>query len=255
MPDLAELVSRAARGDHVAFERLWDGHVVRLALCVRERGRGILRGDFGDSWTAMADQVFDPAVMHDMAVEMLAQTIQDDDLAFAAEFYASSLGQRLVEVENASHMFEDDEAKREEGEALLAEHDDSRRTALTDLNAAVGSEDSMVRAVQELQVRFLMAASNAGVLENVLDEDTLRAMLKEDEAALRQSLREGGLAAAAFTYQDMSEDELTTYTEALRDPRMQRVYQLMNAIQHEVMADRFEVLAARLAGFQLGEEL
>ena len=216
---------------------------------------GMRTGDFGDSWSAMSDQVFASDVMQGMAVDMLAQTIADDDLAHAAAFYASSLGQRLVEVENAAHMVEDDTAKRAEGAALLAGYDDSRREVLADLNAAVGSEDSAVRAVQEIQVRFLMAASQAGVLDNVLDEDALRALIKEDEAALRQSIREGGLAAAAYTYREIGDADLIAYTEALNDPRMQRVYELMNAIQHEVMANRFEVLAERLAGFRQGQEL
>ena len=36
---------------------------------------------------------------------------------------------------------------------------------------------------------------------------------------------------------------------------MQRVYELMNAIQYEIMANRFEVLAARMAEMHPGQEL
>jgi len=36
---------------------------------------------------------------------------------------------------------------------------------------------------------------------------------------------------------------------------MQRVYELMNAVQYEVMANRFEALATRMSGLQPGEEL
>jgi len=36
---------------------------------------------------------------------------------------------------------------------------------------------------------------------------------------------------------------------------MARVYELMNAVQYEIMANRFEVLAARMAELQPAQEL
>ncbi|MCR9115030.1 MAG: hypothetical protein NXH84_17250, partial [Rhodobacteraceae bacterium] len=112
-----------------------------------------------------------------------------------------------------------------------------------------------VRAVQEIQVRFLMAASNAGVLDAVLDEGALRALLKEGEDELRLSLQRSALANAAYTYQDFSLAELEAYLAALEDPRMQKVYELMNAVQYEIMANRFEALALRMADMHPGQEL
>ena len=219
---------------------------------------GLEADEFGQSWSRTAEQVFAPQVMHDMALDMLEQTLSDDLLAHAAGFYASDLGQRLVAVENASHMVEDDEAKRKEGEALLAGYgtgEGTRTQLLSDLNDAVDSGESGVRAIQELQFRFLMAASHAGVLDSELDEGALRAVLNEGAEELLQSLRESSMASAAYTYQSISDTDLRAYLDALRHPDMQRVYQLMNAIQHEVTADRFEALAARMAGMQRAQEL
>ncbi len=219
---------------------------------------GLQTSDFGDSWRIMAEQVFDTGVMHKMALDILEKTLSDDLLVHAAGFYASDLGQRLVEVENASHMVEDDDAKRAEGEALVADYGTepgTRGAVLTQLNEAVDSAGTGVRAVQELQVRFLMAASHAGVLENEIDEGALRALLREGEDELRASLKESSLASAAYTYRDISDADMIAYRDALRDPKMQRVYELMNAIQHEVMANRFEALADRMAGVQRGEDL
>jgi hypothetical protein len=36
---------------------------------------------------------------------------------------------------------------------------------------------------------------------------------------------------------------------------MARVYELMNAVQYEIMANRFEVLAARMRGLTPAQEL
>lgn len=218
---------------------------------------GMSASDFGQSWTRTADQVFEVAAMQRMATDMLEATLEEDLLEHAAGFYASDLGQRLVEVENASHLT-DDELKRAEGEALLTTYqadDPARLQIVSDLVDAVDSGEHGVRAVQEIQVRFLMAASRAGVLDYEIDEGALRAVLGEGAEELRQSIRENSLASSAYTYRDFSDADLEAYIAALRDPRMQQVYELMNAIQHEVMASRFELLADRLAGLRLGEEL
>lgn len=213
--------------------------------------------DFGDDWSTAANEVFDPQKMRDTALDILSQTLEADVLAHAAGFYASDLGQRLVQVENAAHMVEGDE-KAKIGETLVnrMDHEDKQRLkVLRKLTRAVNSDDVSVRAVQEIQVRFLMAASHAGVLDTELDEGNLRAILRETEGDLRQSLRKSAVIAAAYTYRDIPEDDLRDYLDALQNPKMQRVYELMNAVQYEIMANRFEVLATRMSEIGQGQDL
>ncbi len=219
---------------------------------------GMQASDFGSDWERVALEVFDTDEMRDVALDILSQTLSDEDLAHAAGFYASDLGQRLVEVENASHMTEDDSAKREDGEERVADMmraGDDRLQVLKELNAAVDQSGNAVRAIQEVQVRFLMAASHAGVLDRSIDEQSLRALLKEGEDELRIELKAGALAGAAYTYSDISTEDLKAYREALEHPQMQRVYELMNAVQFEIMASRYERLAVRMADLHPGQEL
>ncbi len=218
---------------------------------------GMSSSDFGSNWSSMAAQVFSSKVVHGMALDMLEATMTDELLDHGAGFYASDLGQRLVAVENASHLADDD-MKGADGDALVEEYAQSnpeRLDILKELNAAVDSGDNGVRAIQEIQVRFLMAASNAGVLDGEIDEAALRAIMEEGAAELRESIKESSLSSSAHTYQSLSDDDLADYVIALKNPTMQQVYELMNAIQHEVMADRFEALADRMAGAKQGQEL
>ncbi|MFD1510968.1 DUF2059 domain-containing protein [Lacimonas salitolerans] len=213
--------------------------------------------DFGTQWTRMADEVFATEAMHDTAVSILTETLDQEDLMHAVEFYASELGQRLVEVENASHMEADRGAKLESGQALFSGlvADGSPKVELFQrMDAAISSEDSSVRAVEEIQVRFLLAASAAGVVPP-MDEDALRAVMADSRDDLRIELQANSMAGAAYTYRDFSYDDLLAYTEALEQPRMRRVYELLNAVQHEIMANRFEVLAARMADLAPQEDL
>lgn len=213
---------------------------------------------FGSEWTRLTRDVFDVDLMHDLALDILEKTLDDASLTHAATFYASDLGQRLVEAENASHLEEDEALKSEMGDAIIAglERLDSPRLALLKrMNAAIDTADNGVRAIQEIQVRFLMAAAGAGVIDLQMDEPDLRELLQNDQDTLRAAIDQSALSGAAYTYQTFTDDEVETYAEALEEPQMQKVYELMNAVQYEIMANRFEALAGAMGNLQPSEEL
>jgi hypothetical protein len=215
-------------------------------------------GDFGADWSRTATQVFDTEVMRGIALDILEQTLSDEALTHAAEFYATPLGQRLVKVENAAHLSKDANQQDEIGRAAVNEwvsEGSVRIGYLQRMNRAIDVADTGVKAVQEIQLRFLMAASNAGVLEDEIDEDMLRALMAETEVELRIRLKENGLISAAYTYIDITDDDLKAYAEALERPLMQEVYELLNAVQYEITANRFEILAGKMAKMHPGQDL
>lgn len=219
---------------------------------------GIDPDGFGSDWTRLTEEVFDTELMHETAVSILEETLSDEALAHAVEFYASDLGQRLVEVENAAHLNEDEEAKQQEGQEIVADlvQDGSPRVEqLKRMNTAIDASGTSLRALQEIQLRFLLAASASGVIDLQLDADELRLMLRQNEAGMRQALQLSALAGAAYTYQDFSDEEVEAYAEALEQPLMQEVYELLNAIQYEIMAMRFEILAVRMADLHPAQDI
>jgi hypothetical protein len=219
---------------------------------------GLDADDFGYQWTLLANDIFASEIMREMALNMLSEALSAELLEHAVGFYASELGERLVEVENASHLSDDNELKSESGEAIvdgLIRIGSPRIELLKRMNAASDAAGTSVRAIQEVQVRFLMAAAGAGVIELSLDEADLREMLRNEEAELRFSLQASGLAGAAYTYQAFSDSEVEEYTKALENPKMQKIYDLMNAVQFSIMADRYEELAVRMATLQPSEDL
>lgn len=218
-------------------------------------------GDFGLVWQKMVRQVMKPSEIRATAVEMLSQTLTPELLDHAMEFYGSDLGQRLVAAENAAHMEKGEDGKDEAGEAIVAAlvragpEGRARLEYFRRMNLAIDPQGMTVRAMQEIQIRFLLAAAAAGVIQLKMDEPDLREMFKEQEPQIRASLLRGALANAAYTYQAFGDKDLLAYTEALEDPKMQRVYELMNAVHYEIMAQRFEMLASRMAGLKPSQEL
>ncbi len=231
---------------------------IRLSADSAPEILGLQSEDFGSEWSRLVSEVFATEIMHDMALEILGGTLSDELLDHAAGFYASDLGQRLVEVENKSHMVEDDGLKYETGAEIiegLIRIGSDRVAILERLNAASGAEDSAIRAIQEVQIRFLMAAAAAGVIELQLEEPDLREMMRGQQDQLRSSIGASALANSAYTYQAFSDEEVAAYADALENPKMQEVYALMSAVQYEITANRFEAVAARLALMQPSQDL
>jgi len=219
---------------------------------------GIEPGVFGSQWTRLSKEVFDTDLMRTLGLDLLEPTLSEAALTHAADFYATDLGQRLVAAENRSHQMADDTEKQTQGAEILSDLRDSdpeRIELLARMNRAVDAAGTSLRALQEIQFRFLMAASAAGVIDLRVDADGLRALLKENEEDLRFAIRASALNGAAYTYREFTNDELSAYIAALEEPLMQEVYELLNAVQYEIMANRFEALADRMAELQPGQDI
>ncbi|WIY24718.1 DUF2059 domain-containing protein [Parasedimentitalea psychrophila] len=219
---------------------------------------GLEPGEFGAAWARLSHQVFDTDVMHELALQILVETLDEEALAHASAFYASALGQRLVAAENSAHMIEEDDVVQAAGRRIISDlvRDGAERLALLKrMAAAIDSSGTGVKAVQQIQLRFLMAARDAGVIELELSVEGLQALMKEQEADLRLALLASSLAGSAYIYQAFSDQDMSDYVVALEQPLMQTVYELLNAVQYEITANRFELLASRLSELTAGQDI
>ncbi len=263
LPFFASIPAQAAERDKVeAFLEItgFDIALDSIALSAGSAPQmiGLEASAFGSDWERLAADVFDTTEMRDMALEILTNTLSDEALSHAAGFYASDLGQRLVQAENASHMIEDDEVKQLAGERIISDlvQDGEDRVQLFHrMSGAIGSASAGLKAIQQIQYRFLMAASAAGVIELEVDAEGLRALLKEQEGEMILAIQASALAGNAYTYQGFSDDEVQAYVVALEEPLMQEVYELLNAVQNEITANRFELLAYRMAEMHPGQDI
>lgn len=218
-------------------------------------------GDFGIIWQRMVEDVMRPDEIVDLAADLLERTLDQSLLDHALDFYGSELGQKVVEIENAAHQEADDGAKAEAGQAIVAAlvragtEGRDRLEYFRRMNAAVDSEGLALKATVEIQIRFLMAAAAHGVIALQMDEADMRELFRQQEAKNRAALMASAMANAAYTYQALGDDELGLYTQALETPRMQELYNLMNAIHFEITATKFEELAERMASLRPSQDL
>lgn len=204
---------------------------------------------FGAQWVALAQKVFDPDEMLAQTTDMMQVILPDDLLQYGTAFYASDLGQRLVQVENEAQSISSEE-RHAAGQTILHDLGANNPGRLEDYAAmmdAIGGVDASVRAVAEIQVRYLLAAAAAGAIELNMSEQDLRAAVEAQAPQMRATMQEYSILGAAFTYRDMSDEDIKMYRSVLEDERMGQIYEILNGIQYEVMADRYEMLAAGLS--------
>lgn len=233
-------------GFDVAISAIQQGALAGPALT------GSAPDQFGRNWVRLAEKVFEPKAMVDDAVEMIAAVMPEDLLDHGISFYGSDLGQHIVAIENETHM-EDDAKKQEAGEALVREllaANSPRLDVFRAMSQAIGSTDVTIRSIVEIQVRYLMAAAAAGANELEISEEDLRGMLMSQQDEMRRNIEANGLVSNAYAYRALNDQELIDYLAALQDPEMKQVYEVLNAVQYEIMANRYERLAAQLGGLQ-----
>ena len=213
--------------------------------------------DFGLSWSRLADRVFEPEALKSDALEILDKALTEDVLAHATGFYGSDLGQKLVTAENESHglEFEDREVEGARLAQALAARGSPQPQYFLDMAESIGYVGATIKAYREVQVRFLMAASLAGLIDQRFDEVDLRAMLAQQDDEVRQAMTDNLIVANAFTYRDFTDREMEIYRDALAMPQMMEVYELMNAIHFTIMADRFERMALEMVNLTPTQEL
>ena len=218
---------------------------------------GLDADDFGLSWSRLADRIFEPEALKNDALEILDNALTDDVLAHANQFYGSNLGQRLVTAENESHglEFEDREAEGARLAEALSARGSPQPQYFLDMAESIGYVGATIKAYREVQVRFLMAASLAGLIDQRFDEVDLRAMLAQQDDEVRRAMAENLIVANAFTYRDFTDSEIEFYRDALAMPQMMEVYELMNAIHFTIMADRFERMALEMVNLTPTQEL
>ena len=162
----------------------------------------------GHSWQM---KFFSSDIMRELAADILSETLTEDLLDHASNFYASDLGALLVEVKNKSQTTDDDDLKSESGDAIvngLIRIGSTLIEVLKRINAASDSSGSSLRVIQEVQVRFLVAAAVAGVIELQLEELDLRESLATKESELRLLMQASALAGSAYTDQAFSGAEV-----------------------------------------------
>ena len=96
-----------------------------------------------------------------------------------------------------------------------------------DMAESIGSVGASIKSYREVQVRFLMAAMAAGLIEQRFDEEPRfgRCWLNKMMRPARV-LSNNLITSNAYTYRDFTDVEVEAYRDALATIKMMEVYAL-----------------------------
>lgn len=202
---------------------------------------------FEDAWTTASETAFDPDTMLAAIEANMAGKLSPAELGELAAFFASSLGQRVTEIDLAAIRSPRSEQDTLAGKRIvedLASTDPARlavfRKIIDDLN--------MVDNLEAITLNFfyaLVAGMNAAEGQS-LPDDAMAAAARMLSADVRENAEDRVLASSAFDYRELQFTELEDYAHFLASPAGGRYYDLAFHALGTVLADEARAFGNRL---------
>jgi hypothetical protein len=158
-----------------------------------------------------AEACFAPEPMFDALVAKLQPRVSDVDLASFREFYATPLGQTLLDTDRPVPSEADPRAAERAGERILvslAAEDPERLRLYQRLLDSSGYVDDMVAISLNIGSAVYQGMRSAMRDKMILPEDAFREKLRQAEPRVRAQVGKAILAELAYAYRDLTMDDL-----------------------------------------------
>ena len=220
-------------------------------ISLSPRSQGITDPAFLATWESSALRAFGDERLKARLEAGVARSLDESEIISVDAFLTSPFGRRVTQLEQAGQAIAPDRrlAALAKGQTLywrVAEH---RRAQFDELLELSGAEMTFAVLRESLRGMALgLHLSAGGDIETPWEEidDAVQLQL----AGMQQSLVEAARAALAYTYADLTDDEMESYLTFLRTPAARKFYGnatlAIGAIIRETMAELGETVAGRL---------
>lgn len=195
------------------------------SIAISPRQHGIADARFLDTWESSALSAFSDEELKARLEQSLSRTLSEDELAGIGSFLASSFGQRVTRLEQATQAIAADQqvAALAKGKTLYWRVTERRKSQFEELLDLSGAEMTFAVIGESLRGLALgLHLSSGGDIETPWEE--IDNAVKLQLAGLKASLTEAAQASLAFTYSELSDAELETYLAFLRTPAARKFY-------------------------------
>jgi hypothetical protein len=253
LPALPLAAAESASGAlmrQIGFDVLFRDFGTTLALSPRQHGVGDER--FLAAWEKCTSTAFGNNGLNDRLQQSLSASLSDAELQSVGSFLASPLGQRLAGLERTTREIAPERQLETlaKGKTLYFVLPETRRARFEEVMALSGADVTFTMLGESLRGMALgLHLSAKGDIE--LSWDEIDAEVQSKLAGLKESLIDATRSTLAFTYAGLSDEELESYLEFLRDPATRKFYATVTAaighIIEETMFDISQDVAARLS--------
>ena len=180
------------------------------------------------AWRRAATEAFVADTMRQDAVAGLEGGMTEAERSALLAFYRTDFAGRLLSAENAA---KGRESLVEDGKAVLASATPERLALLRALAEATGyeiAEQLFIDSLHTMMLAEVLAVANgqSPVPWDVINEK-IDAQLKLIAPTMQKQIREVDEATIAFTYREITDEELKRYVDFLGTPPARRFYGIM----------------------------
>lgn len=205
----AETLSRVLQIDAVVSVMRTEG-----ILYGRDLDDEMLGGSGGPIFAAEIDAIYNVNWMRSQITGALASDLDDATIAASIAFFETSLGERIVSLENAARSAMSDPEVEEIARETYAQRRSGNGSQLRDIQRIVEISDLVERNVAgalNSNYQFYLGLSESALVE--MDEDTILTEVWSQEAEVRVDTEEWIYGLLLMAYQPLNHEELAAYVQ------------------------------------------
>lgn len=176
-------------------------------------------GRGGPRWNEMVAVIYDRQAMQDVALDVIAETMQGVDTQALLEFFSGDLGRRIIRLEVTARqalMDETIEDMSKENVALMIERDDPRLDMIDEFISVNSLLESNVVGAMNANYAFYTGLQQGGAFPNTLSDDQILADVWSQEEEIRDDTGEWLYGYLTMAYQPLSDEDLQSYIDLSR---------------------------------------
>lgn len=200
-----------------------------------------------EAWKVAQEGAFDSARMAAELEGAMAAQLKPKEIAALLDYFKSDFGMRVSRLEIAATRPDVQQEKDAEGAILYAdlEAKDPERLALYDRLIDKMQAVDVGEAIA-LNVAYAMVSAMLGASKQPATDEQIAAVVKQNAASLRANILDSITSSTAWTYRDLSLDDMRKYVAFLETPEAQRYYQAAMMALDRTLTDEARAFGNRL---------
>lgn len=209
------------------------------------------------AWDLAASQVFPPAKLMEEIVASMDGTMDPEDIKEATIFFETGLGKLVTQMEVDAQSLESGVVDERGSDVLadLIENNPDRVQAYTDMIDALGAIEAEVAAAMNLNLAIYSGMSRSGRMGFQLSDAEILELVSSQHDMFRSLIRDQIYITFAYTYRNLSDADLRTYTEFLSSGAGKALYSNIHRATEDVFGQRAQLFGERVMELQGVKEL
>jgi hypothetical protein len=218
----------------------------------------LFTGRGGAAWDAIVSQTYDPTEMYDRFATRFSAELEGVDVAPITEFFASDLGQRIVNYEITARralLEEGIEEAAQETWREMAEAGDARLAQVEEFVAVNDLVESNVMGAMNANLAFYGGLLDGNAFPRQMSEEMVLSDVWAQEEMIREDTTEWVHSYLLMAYQPLSDEDLETYIAMARTDEGRALNRALFAAFDDVFTDISATLGLAASRFIVGQDI